>query len=64
MHFGPEVPLYYIDPAVFTGPSYLGSVPRFTTDARFRGSEASLIGYFRYGPQWLVLDLQYSTFKY
>ena len=41
-----------------------GSVPRFTTDAKFRGSEASLLGYFRNGPQWLVLDLQYSTFRY
>ena len=29
---------------------------RFTTDARFRGSEASLLGYFKYGPQWLVLE--------
>ena len=28
------------------------------------GSEASHLGYFINGPQWLVLDLQYSTFKY
>ena len=41
-----------------------GSVPRFTTDVRFRGFVASHLGYFRNGPQWLVLDLQYSTFRY
>ena len=29
----------------------------------FRGSVASRLGYFRNGPQWLVLDLQYSTFR-
>ena len=28
------------------------------------GSEASRLGYFRNGSQWLVLDLQYSTFRY
>ena len=28
------------------------------------GSVASRLGYFRNGPQWLVLDLQYITFKY
>ena len=28
------------------------------------GSEALLLGYFRNGPQWLVLDLHYSTFRY
>ena len=41
-----------------------GSVPRFTTDARFRGSVASRLGYFKNEPQWLVLDLQYNTFRY
>ena len=28
------------------------------------GSVASHIGYFRNGPQWLVLDLWYNTFRY
>ena len=41
-----------------------GSVLRFTTDAMFQCSVASRLGYFRNGPQWLVLDLQYNTFRY
>ena len=28
------------------------------------GSVASRLGYFRNGPQWLVLDFQYNTFIY
>ena len=28
------------------------------------GSVASRLGYFRNGPQWLVLDFQYITFRY
>ena len=42
----------------------MGSVPRFTIDARFRGSVASRLEYFINGPQWLVLDLVYNTFRY
>ena len=37
-----------------------GSVPRFTTDARFRGCMASRLWYFRKRSQWLVLDLRYG----
>ena len=47
-----------------THPPLEGGGGMSTTDARFRGFVASRLGYFRNGPQWLVLDLQYSTFRY
>ena len=44
-------------------PDHIGRVV-FRGSLPMPGSEASRLGYFINGPQWLVLDLQYNTFKY